>query len=285
MDYAKLSYTSDHFQYLQEKMTEMISGNKCYLDNTPVEQMRDERMKGVDSKNRELSVEENLAIWQKMIKGEADDYCVRAKIRMDHLNKCMRDPVMYRCNRTPHHRTGTQHIVYPTYDYCCPLVDALEGVTHALRTNEYSDRIEQYAWVAKAADVRLVTIYEFSRLNLQHTCLSKRKLAWFVETQRVRGWDDPRFPTLSGVMRRGLTVQTLTEFMMEQGPSKNTNFMEWDKLWAINKKVIDGKSGRYSAISASKVCTLTLTEGYVEEQAEVTTVPVHGPNPALGTKP
>lgn len=111
-----------------------------------------------------------------MQKGEQDSYCVRAKIDMKALNKCMRDPVMYRSNRTAHHKTGNKYIVYPTYDFACPIVDSVEGVTHALRTNEYSDRIEQYQWVIKAANVRPVEIYEFSRLNLQNTCLSKRKL-------------------------------------------------------------------------------------------------------------
>lgn len=122
-----------------------------YLDNTVQEVMREERMKGIESKCRGQTVEQNLALWEGMIKGEQDDYCVRAKINMRALNKCMRDPVMYRVNRTPHHRTGSTHLVYPTYDYACPLVDSLEGVTHALRTNEYSDRIEQYQWVISAA--------------------------------------------------------------------------------------------------------------------------------------
>lgn len=123
-------------------------------------------MKGIESKCRSSPPTDNLTLWHKMLKGEADEYCVRAKIDMLCPNKCMRDPVMYRVNRIPHHRTGTKYLAYPTYDYACPLVDSLEGVSHALRTNEYSDRIEQYAWVTKAANIRPVTIYEFSRLNL-----------------------------------------------------------------------------------------------------------------------
>jgi glutamyl/glutaminyl-tRNA synthetase len=120
-----------------------------------------------------------------MLRGEADEYCVRAKIDMNENNGCMRDPVLARASRVPHHRTGTKYIVYPTYDFACPVVDSLEGVTHVLRTNEYADRIPQYFWILDALKFPRHEIYEFSRLNLENTCLSKRKLTWFVEQGKV----------------------------------------------------------------------------------------------------
>lgn len=140
---------------------------------------------------------------------------------------CMRDPVLARHSDVPHHRQGTKFKVWPTYDFACPIVDSLEGVTHVLRANEYADRIPQYNWMLHALGWPLLNIYEYSRLNLEYTVLSKRKLNWFVSNGMVEGWNDPRFPTLRGVLRKGIRVETLIEFMLEQGPSKRSNLMEW----------------------------------------------------------
>ena len=150
VSYSDLTYTSDYFPKIFELLRDLISRNLAYLDNTPVEQMREERTKKIDSATRNLSVEENLAIYDRLLAGEADTYCVRAKINMQSPNGCMRDPVLARASKVPHHRTGTKYKVYPTYDFACPVVDSIEGVTHVLRTNEYADRIPQYMWVLGA---------------------------------------------------------------------------------------------------------------------------------------
>lgn len=142
----KVSYTSDHFEKIEEYMAKAIKDGKAYCDDTPVEQMRKERGDGIDSKNRNKTPEENLKIWQDILAGKAKEWCVRGKINMQDKNKCMRDPVFYRCSDAVHHRVGRKYKAYPTYDWACAIVDSIEGVTHALRTNEYADRNAMYDW-------------------------------------------------------------------------------------------------------------------------------------------
>jgi glutamyl-tRNA synthetase len=207
---------------------------------------------------------------------------MRAKINMQHPVKCLRDPVFYRIKREAHHRTGTKYKAYPTYDFACPIVDAIEDVTHCLRTIEYHDRNAMYEWVQEKLGLRKVTIYDYSRLNLVSTVLSKRSLKWFVEAGIADGWMDPRFPTVQGIMRRGLTVDALKEFMLEQGPSKNTNLMEWDKLWALNKDKIDNSTPRYTAIVKSTASKLFIENGPATPDAR--SQQLHPKNEALGSK-
>jgi len=212
--------------------------------------MRAERMDGIASKNRDRSIEENMKIFGEMAQATEVGIknCLRAKISVDDPNKAMRDPVIYRCNPAAHHRTGEKYKVYPTYDFACPLVDSIEGVTHALRTIEYRDRNPQYWWMLEALGMRKVHVWDFARLNFIKTLLSKRKLTWFVQQGLVWGWDDPRFPTVRGIRRRGMTVEALRQFILAQGPSKNVVNLDWTIIWAGNKKVIDPIAPRHTAI-------------------------------------
>ena len=266
----QVTHTSDYFDVLMDWMTKLIKEGKCYCDNTSVEQMRDERMKGIPSKYRDTTPEENMEIWNKMVEkepsAETKQFCVRGKIDYKCNNKCLRDPVFYRFSDQFHHRVGEKYKVFPTYDFACPIVDSIEGITHTLRTNEYSDRIAMFKWVLNACALPDIEIYEYSRLNLIHTVLSKRNLKWFVENNKVEGWNDPRFPTVQGILRRGLLVQTLKDFMMAQGPSKNTNLQEWDKLWAINRNLIDPIAKRLFAISCENSVEVVLDNASVEPE-------------------
>jgi len=277
-----VSSTSDHFGLLQDQMEKMITNGDAYLDNTPVEKMREERDAGIESAARSQTVEENLEIWRRFVRGEASEYCVRGKMFMTSKNKCLRDPVFYRFNATPHLKTGSTTLVYPTYDFACPIVDSIEGVTHALRTSEYNDRNDMYKWVQEKLGLRKVTIKDFSRLNFVHTCLSKRKLQKLVDTGVVDGWSDPRFPTVQGIIRRGMQARTLLEFMLEQGPSKATVFMDWTSLWGKNAKILDPITPRFTALSAESLCLLELENG--PEHATTQTQPLHQKNASLGTK-
>ncbi|CAD8144692.1 unnamed protein product [Paramecium octaurelia] len=284
IEWANLSHSSDYFDLAEEKARFLIKKGLAYCDNTDKETMKKERFDGIESVNRNNSVEDNLEKFEQMLSGKTFDYCLRAKIDMKALNKCLRDPVLYRTNQIPHHRTGTKYKAYPTYDFVCPILDSIEGVTHAMRTNEYSDRIEQYQWVQQALELRPVEIYEFSRLNFVNTCLSKRKLQEFVDQKVVEGWQDPRFPTLRGIIRRGITVEALHDFMLEQGPSKNANLQTWDKLWSINFTKIDPIAPRYTAVGKDGIAILTISN-YDDQGVNVVTVPQHPKNNELGTRP
>ncbi|KAK7623718.1 tRNA synthetases class I, catalytic domain-containing protein [Phyllosticta citricarpa] len=249
----KTTHTSDYFKELYEYCIQLIKEGNAYADDTEQEQMRKERMDGIASKRRDASVEENLAHFEEMKKGteEGKRWCIRAKLSVDDPNKALRDPVVYRCNPQEHHRTGATWKVYPTYDFCCPIVDSLEGVTHALRTTEYKDRDAQYQWFIKALKLRGVHNWDFARMNFVRTLLSKRKLTKLVDAGLVWGWDDPRMPTVRGIRRRGMTIPALQEFILKQGPSKNIVNLDWTTFWATNKKYIDPIAGRYTAVEST----------------------------------
>jgi len=279
-----VTHTSDYFDKIYELALEMIKNGKAYVDDTDQATMREQRMEGIASKSRDLSVEENLKRFEEM--KNATEFgmtcCLRAKISVDNPNKAMRDPVIYRVNVAPHHYTGDKYKVYPTYDFACPIVDSIEGVTHALRTNEYRDRNPQYYWMLDALNLRKPTIWDFSRINFVYTLLSKRKLQWFVDQALVTGWDDPRFPTVRGIRRRGMTIEALKQYIIMQGASQNILTLEWDKLWALNKKVIDPIAPRHVAIVKDGLVKCKVNGA--RAKPEVQDKPKHKKNPELGNK-
>ncbi|XP_027537523.1 bifunctional glutamate/proline--tRNA ligase isoform X6 [Neopelma chrysocephalum] len=279
----QFTYTSDHFETIMKYAEKLIQEGKAYVDDTPAEQMKAEREQRVESKHRNNCVNKNLQMWEEMKKGTeyGQTCCLRAKIDMSSNNGCMRDPTLYRCKNQPHPRTGSTYKVYPTYDFACPIVDSIEGVTHALRTTEYHDRDEQFYWIIEALGIRKPCIWEYSRLNLNNTVLSKRKLTWFVNEGLVDGWDDPRFPTVRGVLRRGMTVEGLKQFIAAQGSSRSVVNMEWDKIWSFNKKVIDPVAPRYTALLKDAVVPVNIPEA----QEEMKEVAKHPKNADVGLKP
>lgn len=280
----EVTHTSDWFPKIQEYMEKLINLGLAYSDNGTAEEMKDQRDNGIESPHRNKDPKETMECFHKMLKGEAHGWCIRGKMNMQDKFKCLRDPVFYRTKEGTHHRQGNKYKAYPTYDFACPIVDSIEGVTHALRSIEYHDRNEGYYWLQKVLELRPVVIYDFSRLNLVSTILSKRHLKWFVTEKIAEGWFDPRFPTVQGIMRRGMTPPALCKFMLEQGPSKNTNFMEWDKLWAYNKDFVDHKAARYTAIVNE-----TTSKLFVDNAPEGITAKTHPLHPkaehaALGSK-
>ncbi|TXG71077.1 hypothetical protein EZV62_006012 [Acer yangbiense] len=244
--YEAVTYTSDYFPDLMEMAETLIRRGKAYVDDTPREQMQRERLVGIESKCRNNSVEENMKLWKEMVVGSQRGLqcCLRGKLDMQDPNKSLRDPVYYRCNPLPHHRIGSKYKIYPTYDFACPFVDARQGISHALRSSEYHDRNAQYCNSRGYGNEKASAIF-----------------SGLVQNGKVDGWDDPRFPTIQGIVRRGLKVEALMQFILEQGALKNLNLMEWDKLWTINKKIIDHVCPRHTAVIEERRVLLTLTNG------------------------
>ena len=280
--YDHFSRTSDHFETILLYCEKLIKAGKAYVDDTDAETMKAERDQLKDSSNRGNSVEKNMKMWEEMKKGSESGTkcCVRAKIDMKSNNGCMRDPTIYRCKPEPHPATGTKYKVYPTYDFACPIVDSVEGVTHALRTTEYMDRDEQFHWFIDSLGLRKPHIYAYSRLNLTNTVMSKRKLTHLVDNGAVDGWDDPRMPTVRGIMRRGLTVEALKQFIISQGSSRSVNYMEWDKIWAFNKKLLDPVVARHTTVDLAYSVPVLIKGQKLESRKAAR----HPKNPDVGEK-
>ncbi|CAK7270186.1 hypothetical protein SEPCBS57363_003977 [Sporothrix epigloea] len=284
-----LSFTSDYFDHLYDMAVRIIKEGHAYADDTDVETMRDQRMKGIPSKHRERPIEETLQIFSEEMKHATAigvKHCIRAKISYDDNNKTLRDPVIYRVNiETAHHRTGTTWKMYPTYDFACPVIDNHEGITHAMRSTEYTDRNAQYQWFLDTLKLRQVHLFDFARMNFIRTFLSKRKLAKLVDTGRVWGWDDPRMPTIRGVRRRGMTIPALRDFILKQGPSRSVTTMEWGAFWAANKKEIDPVAPRHTVLTAKDPVKVTVTGSDVPAEPTTAEKPLHPKNKDVGNKP
>mmetsp|Transcript_11378 Transcript_11378/g.23011 ORF Transcript_11378/g.23011 Transcript_11378/m.23011 type:complete len:688 (-) Transcript_11378:280-2343(-) len=279
----RIEYSSDYFDRLLEFADKMVREGSAYPDKSSQDEIREQRMSRVRSPYRDTAVEENVRLWEEMKKGsEEGKQCVlRAKFNFESDSGAMRDPTMYRfIFDIPHHRTGFRYFLYPLYDFACPVIDSLEGVTHALRSAEYSDREEQYKEFCRKAGVRVPEVWVFSRLNFTYTVMSKRKLAWFVDKGYVDGWSDPRFPTIQGIRRRGMQIPALRAFILSQGASKNAALMEWDKIWTINKTVIDPIAPRHTAIDRINSTSLVVRGIKTHEKM----CPKHKKNATVGMK-
>ena len=281
-------YASDYYAQLYEVATQLINHGLAYVDSLNAEQMRELRgtltEPGKDSPFRTRSVDENLELFQRMRAGEFADgtHVLRAKIDMASPNINMRDPVLYRIRHVEHHRTGTTWCIYPMYDYAHPLSDAIEGVTHSLCTLEYEDHRPLYDWVVTAAAVgHRPRQYEFARLKLNYTVMSKRKLLQLVQQQRVSGWDDPRMPTISGLRRRGFTAGSIRDFCNRIGVAKKDNVIDVGLLEHCVREDLNRRAPRAMAVLRPLRVVLT---NYPEDRVEQMAVVNHPDDPDAGTR-
>ncbi len=285
----ELRFASDYFEQLYTYAIELIEKGLAYVCELSAEQTRAYRgtlkEPGKNSPYRDRSVAENLDLFQRMRAGEFEDgsRVLRAKIDMASPNMNMRDPVLYRIRRgLIHHQTGDAWCLYPMYDFTHPISDALEGITHSLCTLEFEDHRPLYDWVLEhitiACHPRQI---EFSRLNLQYTVMSKRKLTQLVDEGLVEGWDDPRMPTIAGLRRRGYTPASIREFCRRIGITKSDNSVEMELLESCIREELEVSAPRRMAVLRPLKLTLS---NYPEDKVESLTVVNHPKREEMGTR-
>ena len=266
-------YASDYFERLYELAVELIRRGKAYVDSLSAEEMRAHRgtltEPGRNSPYRDRSVEENLDLFARMRANEFPDgaHVLRAKIDMASPNFNMRDPTLYRIRRATHHRTGDAWCIYPMYDYAHPLSDAFERITHSICTLEYEDHRPLYDWLVDALiEGDKPHQYEFARLNLNYTVMSKRKLLQLVQQGHVTGWNDPRMPTISGLRRRGYTPESIRDFCNRIGVAKKENVIDVAQLEHAIREDLNVRAPRAMAVlHPLRVVITNYPEGKTED--------------------
>jgi len=281
-------YSSGYFDKLHGFAVELIEKGLAYVCFLNADEAREYRgslkAPGKNSPYRDTSVEENLALFAKMKNGECEDgECVlRAKIDMTSSFMCLRDPILYRVRFAHHHQTGNKWCIYPMYDFTHCLSDAIEGITHSLCTLEFQDNRRLYDWVLENVSIEVTPHqYEFSRLNLEYTVLSKRKLQTLVEENLVNGWDDPRMPTIAAFRRRGYTPGSIREFTKRIGVTKMDNTVEMGVLEACIREDLNDNAPRAMAVLDPIKLVI---ENYPADQVEQLTVKNHPSDETQGTR-
>ena len=286
---GRLHFASDYFEQLYEFGRELIRKGLAFVCDLSADQIREYRgtltEPGMNSPWRERSVEENLDLFARMRAGEFPDGArvLRAKIDMASPNINLRDPALYRIRHgVVHHHTGEAWCIYPTYDYTHPISDALEGITHSLCTLEFEDHRPLYDWVLDnvSAPCHPQQI-EFSRLNLQYTVMSKRRLTRLVDEGYVEGWDDPRMPTIAGLRRRGYTPAAIREFCARIGVTKADNVVEMGMLESCIREELNATAQRRMAVLHP---LRVVIENYPEDRVEELEAPNHPQDPAQGAR-
>ena len=285
----RLFYASDYFERLYEAAVELVQSGKAYVCDLTAGQIREHRgtltEPGTPSPYRDRGVEENLDLLARMRAGEFEDGArvLRARIDMASPNMNMRDPTLYRIRHgVIHHQTGEAWCIYPMYDFTHPISDALEGITHSLCTLEFADHRPLYDWVLENVSVPCQPQQiEFSRLNLEYTVMSKRKLTELVQEGRVAGWDDPRMPTIAGLRRRGYTPASIRDFCTRIGLSKSENTVQMSALENCIREDLNTHAPRRMAVIHPLKVVIT---NYPQDQVEQLRAANHPQDDSLGTR-
>ena len=286
-DWAGEYYASDYFEQLYQWAHKLIDKGLAYVDDQSQEEIRLTRgtvtQPGVESPFRNRAVEENRLLFTQMRDGKfADgDKVLRAKIDMAHSNMLLRDPILYRIIHASHHRTGDRWCIYPMYDYAHGQSDSLEQITHSICTLEFDVHRPLYDWFIEKLQIFPSHQYEFARLNLTYTVMSKRKLLELVKNGYVTGWDDPRMPTICGLRRRGYTPESIRLFADKVGVAKRDNVIDLGLLeWCVRED-LNKRASRFMAVLNPIKVTIT---NYPEGKEELIDAPVNPEEPDAGTR-
>ncbi|GGF92390.1 glutamine--tRNA ligase/YqeY domain fusion protein [Paenibacillus abyssi] len=287
-EWDNLRFASDYFEEMYARAVLLIKKGKAYVCDLNAEQIRETRgtltQPGQESPYRGRSIEENLALFEQMRLGKFIDGAkvLRAKIDMSSPNINMRDPVLYRIAHAHHHRTGDVWCIYPMYDFAHPLGDAIEGVTHSICTLEFEDHRPLYDWVVQECEMEATPQqYEFARLNVTNTVMSKRKLKQLVDEQVVDGWDDPRMPTISGLRRKGFTPEAIRAFCREIGVARAVSTVDERMLEHFIREDLKLKALRTMAVIRPLKVVIT---NYPEGQTEWLEAENNAENEEMGTR-
>lgn len=287
-DWDNLFFASDYFEEMYNRAILLIEKGLAYVDDLSADEIREYRGSltepGKESPYRNRSVEENLELFKRMRNGEFGngEKVLRAKIDMSSPNINLRDPVIYRIAHATHHNTGDKWCIYPMYAFAHPIEDAIEGVTHSICTLEFEDQRPLYDWVIKECEMESTPRqYEFGRLNLTNTVMSKRKLKQLVEEGFVDGWDDPRMPTISGLRRRGYTPESIRNFCREIGVAKTSGIVDEKMLEHFVREDLKLKAPRTMGILKPLKVVIT---NYPEGQVEMLDAEINPENPEMGTR-
>lgn len=269
--WAEERYASDYFDQLYEWSIELIKKGLAYVDDQTQEEIRVGRgtvsQPGTNSPYRDRSVEENLKLFQEMKEGKykEGEKVLRAKIDMSHPNMLFRDPLMYRIIHASHHRTGDKWCIYPMYDYAHGQCDSIENITHSICTLEFDVHRPLYDWFIDKLEIFPSHQYEFARLNLTYTVMSKRKLLELVRNNYVSGWDDPRMPTICGIRRRGYTPESIRLFAEKVGVAKRDNVIDLSLLEWCLREDLNKRANRYmTVLNPVKLVITNWEDGKVE---------------------
>ncbi len=283
----RLFYASDYFEQLYGYAAKLIENGKAYVDSLSADEIREYRgtltEPGKASPYRSRSLEENLGLFQRMRAGEFENgaHVLRAKIDMASANLNMRDPVIYRILHLEHHRTGELWCIYPMYDFAHGLCDSIEGITHSICTLEFEDHRPLYDWFLDELGVYHPQQIEFARLNVSYTVLSKRKLLLLVNEGHMKGWDDPRMPTLSGLRRRGYTPESIRAFCNRIGVAKNNSIVDIALLEDSLREDLNKRAPRaMGVLRPLRVVIENYPEGLAEEMDAVN----NPEDPSMGTR-